>query len=85
MFVGGVDLHSDERSGDAKDAFNELDAKIDKAMRDYAIPGVAVGVIADGDEYIKGTGSPMSTTRPRWTATPCSGSAPRRRRSPERP
>ncbi|MFE5706113.1 hypothetical protein [Rhodococcus koreensis] len=29
----------------AKDAFNELDAKIDKAMRDYAIPGVAVGVM----------------------------------------
>ncbi|QSE86145.1 serine hydrolase domain-containing protein [Rhodococcus koreensis] len=40
----------------AKEAFNELDAKIDKAMKDYAIPGVAVGVIADGEEYIKGYG-----------------------------
>ncbi|WP_054248265.1 serine hydrolase domain-containing protein [Rhodococcus opacus] len=40
----------------ATEAFNELDAKIDKAMKDYAIPGVAVGVIADGEEYIKGYG-----------------------------
>ncbi|WP_245541484.1 serine hydrolase domain-containing protein [Smaragdicoccus niigatensis] len=37
-------------------ALSELDAKIVRAMKDYAIPGVAVGVITDGAEYIKGFG-----------------------------
>ncbi|MCE5291115.1 MAG: beta-lactamase family protein [Nocardiaceae bacterium] len=37
-------------------ALSELDAKIVQAMKAYAIPGVAVGVIADGAEYIKGFG-----------------------------
>jgi CubicO group peptidase (beta-lactamase class C family) len=36
--------------------FDELDAKITKGMKDYAIPGVAVGVWADRQEYIKGFG-----------------------------
>ncbi|MEV6216853.1 serine hydrolase domain-containing protein [Nocardia sp. NPDC051833] len=37
-------------------AFAELDAKIETAMRAYRIPGVAVGVLTDGEEYIKGYG-----------------------------
>lgn len=36
--------------------FDELDAKITKGMKDYAIPGVVVGVWADRQEYIKGFG-----------------------------
>ena len=36
--------------------FAELDAKIDAGMKSYAIPGVAVGVLAGGQEYIKGYG-----------------------------
>ena len=34
----------------------ELDAKVRRAMRAYAIPGVAVGLIADGKEYVQGYG-----------------------------
>lgn len=37
-------------------AFDELDAKIDAGMKAYGIPGVAVGVWAGGQEYIKGYG-----------------------------
>jgi CubicO group peptidase (beta-lactamase class C family) len=36
--------------------FDQLDAKITQAMKDYAIPGVAVGVWADKQEHIKGFG-----------------------------
>ncbi|MET7644173.1 serine hydrolase domain-containing protein [Streptomyces sp. NPDC005426] len=36
--------------------FSALDAKIEEAMRTYAIPGAAVGVLLDGQEYIKGYG-----------------------------
>ena len=38
------------------DAFGELDAKIEEAMKAYAIPGVAVAVITDGQEHVKGFG-----------------------------
>lgn len=37
-------------------AFGELDAKIEAGMQSYGIPGVAVGVLAGGQEYIKGYG-----------------------------
>ncbi|MEU6277772.1 serine hydrolase domain-containing protein [Streptomyces populi] len=36
--------------------FSALDAKIEEAMRMYAIPGAAVGVLLNGQEYIKGYG-----------------------------
>jgi CubicO group peptidase (beta-lactamase class C family) len=36
--------------------FDELDAKIEAAMKSYAIPGVAVAVLAGGQEYVKGYG-----------------------------
>jgi CubicO group peptidase (beta-lactamase class C family) len=36
--------------------FDELDAKIQDGMNSHAIPGVAVAVVADGQEYIKGYG-----------------------------
>lgn len=36
--------------------FDELDAKIETAMNDYSIPGVAVAVLADGQEHVKGFG-----------------------------
>lgn len=42
--------------GEPNSLFQELDAKIEKGMKDYAIPGVAVGVLLDGQEYIKGYG-----------------------------
>lgn len=37
-------------------AFDELDARIESGMKAYAIPGVAVAVWADGQEYVKGYG-----------------------------
>ncbi|WP_069766821.1 serine hydrolase [Streptomyces sp. LUP30] len=36
--------------------FSALDAKIEEAMRTYAIPGAAVGVLLNGQEYVKGYG-----------------------------
>lgn len=41
---------------DVDKAFRELDAKIEAGMKDHAIPGVAVAVLVDGREYIKGYG-----------------------------
>lgn len=41
---------------DLGSAFAELDAKIDSAMRAYSIPGVALAVWVDGQEYVKGYG-----------------------------
>lgn len=38
------------------EALDELDAKIRAGMKAYGIPGVAVGVWADGQEYIRGYG-----------------------------
>jgi CubicO group peptidase (beta-lactamase class C family) len=38
------------------DAFAELDEKILQGMRDFSIPGVAVGVIHRGREYLRGYG-----------------------------
>jgi CubicO group peptidase (beta-lactamase class C family) len=40
----------------AADRFEELDAKIVQGMRDFGIPGAAVGVIVGDREYIKGYG-----------------------------
>lgn len=37
-------------------AFSDLDAKIDAAMKTHAIPGVAVGIWAGGQECVKGYG-----------------------------
>src|SRR5918998_520485 len=46
--------------GDGSDSsdslFDELDAKIRAGMKEYGIPGVAVGVIHRGTRYIKGYG-----------------------------
>src|SRR5690349_21467953 len=68
MFVEGVDHHSYERPGEREGSVQRARRQdIDKAMRDYAAPGVAVGVIADGEEHIKGygvTGTPPSRRRP---------------------
>ncbi|MFI5548897.1 serine hydrolase domain-containing protein [Streptomyces sp. NPDC051738] len=36
--------------------FSELDAKIEEAMKAYVIPGAAVGVLLNGEEYVKGYG-----------------------------
>jgi CubicO group peptidase (beta-lactamase class C family) len=36
--------------------FDELDAKIQAAMDAHAIPGVALAVVTDGHEYVKGYG-----------------------------
>lgn len=36
--------------------FDDLDAKIQAGMKAHAIPGVAVGVFAGGQEYVKGYG-----------------------------
>src|SRR6476620_10822996 len=41
---------------DVDKACRELDAKIKSGMQDHAIPGVAVAVLVDGREYIKGYG-----------------------------
>jgi CubicO group peptidase (beta-lactamase class C family) len=37
-------------------ALDDLDAKVDKAMKAYAIPGAAIGVWSAGQEYIRGYG-----------------------------
>lgn len=38
------------------DLFRELDAKIEAGMAQYHIPGVAIGVLFRGEEYIRGYG-----------------------------
>ena len=43
-------------SGDADELFAELDAKIQLGMAEFAIPGAAVGVIYNGQEFVKGYG-----------------------------
>ncbi|MEU4875269.1 serine hydrolase domain-containing protein [Streptomyces sp. NPDC021608] len=42
--------------GTGNPLFSALDAKIEEAMRTYAIPGAAVGVLLNGQEYVKGYG-----------------------------
>jgi CubicO group peptidase (beta-lactamase class C family) len=44
------------RAGSERGLFGELDAKIEKGMETHGIPGVAVGVLYRGREYIKGYG-----------------------------
>jgi CubicO group peptidase (beta-lactamase class C family) len=41
---------------DASQLFAQFDAKIEAGMAAYGIPGVAVGVLYDGREYLKGYG-----------------------------
>jgi CubicO group peptidase (beta-lactamase class C family) len=43
-------------TGTAGRLFRELDEKIEAAMRQFAIPGAAVGVLYRGVEYVKGYG-----------------------------
>jgi CubicO group peptidase (beta-lactamase class C family) len=53
----GAETSSPAASGDGSGPlFEELDAKIRAGMKEYAIPGVAVGVIHRGERYIKGYG-----------------------------
>jgi CubicO group peptidase (beta-lactamase class C family) len=40
----------------ATDLFSELDEKINAGLQKYQIPGAAVGVFFDGQEYVKGYG-----------------------------
>jgi CubicO group peptidase (beta-lactamase class C family) len=40
----------------ARVLFGELDARIEAGMKQYAIPGAAVGVLYQGREYVKGYG-----------------------------
>src|SRR5829696_8858811 len=40
----------------ARDLFRELDAKIEAGMARYHIPGVAIGVLYQGEEYVRGYG-----------------------------
>ncbi|MGW2620775.1 serine hydrolase domain-containing protein [Streptomyces sp. NPDC001500] len=42
--------------GTGNPVFGALDAKIEEAMKAYAIPGAAVGVLWNGLEYVKGYG-----------------------------
>src|SRR5687767_12718943 len=39
-----------------EDLFRELDAKIEAGMVRYHIPGVAIGVLYQGEEYVRGYG-----------------------------
>ncbi len=43
-------------AGDAEELFAELDQKIRLGMKEFAIPGAAVGVIYKGKEFVKGYG-----------------------------
>lgn len=36
--------------------FRELGAQIQSWMKEYGVPGVALGIIADGEEYLAGFG-----------------------------
>lgn len=40
----------------AAELFQELDARIEAGMARYAIPGAAIGVYAQGEEYVRGYG-----------------------------
>src|SRR2546423_11250453 len=44
------------RAQDAATLFRELDAKIEAAMAEVQIPGVAVGVYYRGQEHVRGYG-----------------------------
>ena len=39
-----------------EELFRELDTKIDAGMARYRIPGVAIGVLYQGQEYVRGYG-----------------------------
>ena len=45
-----------QETGDADELFAELDEKIQLGMKEFAIPGAAVGVIYNGQEFVKGYG-----------------------------
>src|SRR5262245_53769232 len=44
------------RAQNTEALFRELDAKIEAAMADYHIPGVAIGLLYQGQEYVRGYG-----------------------------
>src|SRR5690349_19913717 len=68
MIDDGVYYHIYERPGERDGSVQRARRQdIDKSIRDYSALGVAVGVIADGEEHIKGygvTGTPPSRRRP---------------------
>ena len=43
-------------AGNADELFAELDQKIRLGMKEFAIPGAAVGVIYNGQEFVRGYG-----------------------------
>lgn len=43
-------------AGNADELFAELDQKIHQGMKEFAIPGAAVGVIYNGQEFVRGYG-----------------------------
>lgn len=43
-------------AGEAESLFRELDAKIEAGMAKHHIPGVAIGVLYQGEEYVRGYG-----------------------------
>ncbi|POX55367.1 penicillin-binding protein [Streptomyces sp. Ru71] len=49
-------VHGGGTGGTGSSLFAELDAKIEEGMKAYAIPGAAVGVLWNGQEYVKGYG-----------------------------
>ncbi len=51
---GGLAANSSAQTAEA--LFHALDAKIEAAMARYHIPGVAVGVLYQGQEYVRGYG-----------------------------
>ena len=54
--AGTASTEAGSSSNAAGGVFAELDAKIEAGMQAYAIPGVAVGVWYQGEEYLKGYG-----------------------------
>jgi CubicO group peptidase (beta-lactamase class C family) len=53
---GNVVTSTRTARAEASHLFAELDAKIEARMAAYGIPGVAVGVLYDGREHLKGFG-----------------------------
>src|SRR5262249_42107104 len=56
QFRGETPMNPPTNGLPADTAFGELDAKIRDGMRRYHIPRVAVGVLAQGREYVQGYG-----------------------------
>ncbi|GIG59634.1 penicillin-binding protein [Longispora fulva] len=54
--TAGCSAFRSKARSDEDELFGELDGKIEKVMKDHAIPGVAVGVWAKGREHVRGYG-----------------------------